>query len=123
MSIKYIIIKSLNMNASKALLLSLGGYTPRRDRIRRGSGMICVPEGIHLFFNSEVDRPSIGTKAFHLLQGHVLGPVESMPPGSVINNYSLTYNKIFEKLKPTAEYDLITISLDGKAHLSDVLRR
>ncbi|MFA3763141.1 putative adhesin [Yersinia sp. 2466 StPb PI] len=122
MSIKNVVIKSLNFNARKALLLSHGGYTPQRDFIRNGSGMVCVPAGATLFFNSDENRPSIGTKAFHVLQGYPLAPVEIKQSGSIINNYSLEYNEIFERLKPTIEYDLISISPRGKAHMSDIFK-
>ena len=75
-----------------------------------------------LYFNSDEDRPSIGTKAFHVLQGYSLAPVETKPPGSLINNYSLECNPMFEKSEPTIEYDLITISPRGKAHMSDIFK-
>ncbi|HHR6132376.1 TPA: putative adhesin [Providencia alcalifaciens] len=122
MSIKNVVIKSLNFNARKALILSHGGYTPRRDFIRHGSGVVYVPKDVTLYFNSEENRPSIGTKVFHLLQGYPLLPVEIKLPGDLINDYSLQYNEIFRNLNPTVEYDLITISLGGKAHMSDVFR-
>ena len=69
MNIKNVIIKSINLNAKKALLYSHGGYTPRRGFIRKGSGMVLVPEGVSLYFNSEANRPSVGTKAHWHLQG------------------------------------------------------
>lgn len=122
MSTKNVVIKSINLNARKALILSHGGYTPRRDFIRNGSGMVYVPNGVTLYFNSEENRPSIGTKVFHLLQGYPLPPVDIKLPGELINNYSLQCNEIFRNLSPTSEYDLITISSEGKAHMSDVFK-
>ena len=115
-----VVIKSLNPHARKVLLLSHGGYTPQRNHIMKGSGKVCIPAGITLFFNSEENRPSIGTKAIHLLDGFPLPPVETKQSGCMINNYSLEHNEIFERLKPTLEYDLITISPRGKLHMSDI---
>jgi hypothetical protein len=115
-----IVVKSLNSGARKVLLLSHGGYTPKRGFIRRGSGIVVVPMGLTLFFNSELDSPSIGTKAIHLLQGFPLTPVDTKLEGSLINNYSLEYNALFERCLPTAGYDLMTISPRGKTHMKDV---
>ena len=120
MNIKNVIIKSINLNAKKALLYSHGGYTQRRGFIRKGSGMVLVPEGVSLYFNSEANRPSVGTKAHWHLQGYPMDPVEIKPPVSIINDYSLTHNISDNGIMPTNEYDIITISKNGKAHVSDV---
>lgn len=113
-------IDSINPQAQKAVILSHGGYTPKRNNIQKGSGKILVPAGLTLLFNSLEDSPSIGTKALHLLQGFNVSPVDKALSGVLINNYSLTYNNIFNPVKPNEEYDLITISPAGKAHMSDV---
>ncbi len=85
--------------------------------------MVCVPDGLTLHFNCLEDHVSIGTRAIHLIDhGIQFDPIDTKQPGSTINNYSLTYNKKFERLTPTNEYDLITISENGKAHMSDVFR-
>ncbi|WP_157659460.1 putative adhesin [Burkholderia ubonensis] len=119
-SFKNINIKSTGNHTPNALLLSHGGYTPRRNVFQRGSGYITIPTGITILFNSGENEPSIGTKAMHLLQGHPIIPVDRKPAGAVIENYSLEYNELFERCLPTEHFDIVTISPQGKAHMSDL---
>ncbi|WP_157637525.1 putative adhesin [Burkholderia ubonensis] len=119
-SFKNIIIKSAGSHAPNALLLSHGGYTPRRNVLQPGSGSVTVPAGVTILFNSGENEPSIGTKAMHLLQGYPVIPVDKKSPGVVIENYSLEYNELFDGCLPTEHFDLVTISQKGKAHMSDV---
>ncbi|WP_137937103.1 putative adhesin [Chitinivorax sp. B] len=117
---KNVVITRIGDQATTALLLSHGGYTPSRGMFRSGSGKVIVPPGMTLYFNSADDTVSIGTKAFHLLQGYDVLPMDTKPGGSVIENYSLEHNHIFDRAIPTAQYDLITISPNGKAHMDEV---
>ncbi|MEZ8103401.1 putative adhesin [Vibrio bivalvicida] len=117
---KNLMITSVNPMAESVLILSHGGYTPRRDKLRRGSGFVTIPLGITVEFNSDEDRPSIGTKANHLLMGTPIVPISTSLPGSLIHNYSLSHNPLFDSYKPNNTYDLIKVSSDGKAHMKDV---
>lgn len=117
---KNLSIETLSFNSKKALILSHGGYTPERLRILKGSGFICIPQGIHIEFNSEEDRPSIGTKAAHLLSGFDIAPVDEYCSGQFIRNYSLSHNPLFDNYTPTREFDLIRIVPGKKAHMSDI---
>ncbi|EGR2417037.1 putative adhesin [Vibrio cholerae] len=119
---KNIIISSINPNADTVLILSHGGYTPEKGCFRSGSGYVTIPIGITMEFNSEEDRPSIGTKAGHLLEGYPIDPIETVSSGHVIHNYSLSHNPLFDRYRPNDTYDLIKISENGKAHIQDVFR-
>ncbi|WP_415869564.1 putative adhesin [Burkholderia ubonensis] len=119
-SFRNIIIKSAGSHAPNALLLSHGGYTPKRNVLQSGSGRVIIPEGVTMLFNSGEDAPSIGTKAIHLLRGYPIIPVDKKSPGAVIENYSLEYNELFDRCLPTEHFDLVIISQRGKAHMSDV---
>lgn len=115
-----IIISSVNLNAESALILTHGGYTPKRNALQTGSGYVVIPKGITIEFNSEEHRPSIGTKASHLLAGHPISPIEIAPSGRLIHNYSLEHNPIFDRYQPNNTYDLIRVTRGKKAHIKDI---
>lgn len=117
---KKLIISSVNFTAKKALILSHGGYTPSQSKFRKGSGLVAIPHGLTMEFNSMRNEPSIGTKANHLLNGFDIPPQDTVVFGAFINNYSLTHNPLFDRYKPNEQYDLIRIDTVGKSHMTDV---
>lgn len=115
-----VIIRTIAGNASRAILMAHGGYTPPRNRIFLGSGCCQVPSYTALHFHALPDFVAVFTHGVHLLAGANIRPMETVLGGRGIVNYSLTYNEMATALMPNAQYDLITVAPHGKAHMVDV---
>ncbi|WP_447770328.1 putative adhesin [Aeromonas veronii] len=118
---KNVVIATKGDGAKKAVIFAHGGFTPERGKFRKGSGTAVIPNFTRLHFNARHGSPSIGLKGGHMLQnGNSIDPLDVCLPGSKITNYSLTFNAKFEPFEPSSEYDVIKISPQGKAHMTDV---
>ncbi|WP_338805155.1 putative adhesin [Xenorhabdus griffiniae] len=122
---KGLVIKKAGNSARSAIILAHGGYTPDRGCFRHGSGNTYVPFRITLVFNCSPDRLSIGKK----MADAVLAPSDNREKpswlntilgGSIIRNYSLTYNDKFKDYEPNKHVDIVAIPPHKKAHMSDV---
>ncbi|WP_152430490.1 putative adhesin [Vibrio aquimaris] len=119
---KNVLIKSKGNGSKKAVIFAHGGFTPKRGLFREGSGIITVPKSMTILFNSKEGSPSVGMRGIEMLEeGKVLQPIDMVKGGEEMKNYSLSFNRKFETCEPTDDYDIICISKNGKAHMSDVL--
>ncbi|CDG96156.1 hypothetical protein L7750_13845 [Xenorhabdus bovienii] len=120
-----LVIKKAGDSARKGIILAHGGYTPERGFFQRGSGRTYVPLRITLVCNCLHDKVSIGQKmADAILYPTPTNQMNYIPEdilgGSIIQNYSLTYNSKFEGYEPSKFVDVVTIKPNSKAHISDV---
>lgn len=115
-----VIIRSQNENAKKAVIFAHGGYTPPRYGILSGSGCTITPSETAIGFNARHDGVGIFTRALHLLYGYEPSVNEEVRGGSEIINYSLMHDSKAEAVAPNEEYDVVVISPNGKAHMSDI---
>jgi hypothetical protein len=117
--------------AAGAVIISHGGYTPRRGWIRTGSGTTTVPDGITLHFYTDHDVVVVGgaRAVDHARTGVKWDAAVARAPepgGSIVTNYSLspcddqgwTEGSIPASDAP-GHLDVIMIRRK-KAHLSDV---
>jgi hypothetical protein len=115
-----VIIRSLNGNAREAILFAHGGYTPSRYRLFSGSGHCTTPLETRIGFNALHNKGGIFTRGLHLLSGTGHSVADDIHGGSRIINYSLSYDNKAEEVEPNERYDIIVISSNGKAHMSDI---
>ncbi|GHC75946.1 hypothetical protein GCM10010136_26370 [Limoniibacter endophyticus] len=108
----------------EAILISHGGYTPRRDFFRRGSGLVVIPDGLTMEFASARCAETLvetGIEdAARVLAGFPYYTSETLKPGQHVDNYSLTYAAEGDLFTPSSHCDVIKISAGPKAHLSDI---
>jgi hypothetical protein len=118
---KNVVIKSASAtHANEAIILSHGGYTPSKIFGLGGSGTTTTPAGTTVKFNASHDNYGVYTHGLHLLGGAPATFNETVPANSRITNYSLENHDKCDFVNPNTNYDVITISPLGKAHLSDV---
>ena len=110
-------------DSTEAVILSHGGYTPKRDFIRRGSGefvLFCE----QLTFHSKHDTPAVGMQGLRFAQGSMIeGYVESRKRGETVTNYRLTpdLRKYGDLDGMDFARDVITPREGIRVHLKDVL--
>lgn len=98
-----------------------GGYTPRRDFIRTGSGKSSAE--IPIVFYSHPNQAAINCGRTLIEGTGIVKSFETAPKGQEIENYSLKNDPDFEKavgiiVQPVM--DFITIAGSGKAHMDEV---
>jgi hypothetical protein len=117
--------------AAGAVIISHGGYTPRRGFIRTGSGTTTVPHGITVHFYTDHDAVAVGgARAVDHARNGVKwdAAVARAPegPGSVIPNYSLSpcddqgWTEAQIPASDTVGHLDVIMIWQRKAHLSDV---
>lgn len=110
-------------SSREAVVLCHGGYTPKRDFIRKGSGEFTLFVD-QLTFHSKHDTPAIGMQGLRFAQGQMCeGYEETKKRGDVVTNYSLTADvKKYGNLDGMSfTRDVITIKEGIKVHLKDLL--
>lgn len=119
--------------ANGAVIISHGGYTPRRNFFQRGSGEQIVPKGLSLFFYTFQDWACVGgDRAVDLARTGKKWDneqvAEMFASGTTVPNYSLTPaadRGYTEGSLPASDnpnrLDVIMVYRD-KAHLSDIFR-
>ncbi|MGI9275432.1 MAG: putative adhesin [Endozoicomonas sp.] len=107
----------------EAVVLCHGGYTPKRDIIRKGSGeFVLLTEQVT--FHSKHDTPAIGMHGLRFAQGEMIeGYEEVKKRGEKVTNYSLTADvrKYGDLDGMSFSRDVITIKEGIKVHLKDLL--